>query len=225
MNPGSSVTGQGTVLTAGLITIGAGASMDLQSITQTDGELHIDGRLNAREIILPGGVLSGSGTINGGPVHVLRTGRQGVAGAGLVVGGGEGTAVLRPGQLSIGGAVVIAANGELDLQVQRQADGSLSWSQLFVDSISLLDGSQVHIEVGNGVSNDSLQTLSFLSCTTGCSFADSVSIVVDGAPGAMLSFGSDGIALALPPVQAVPEPASVVLMLAGLWALRRFRGG
>jgi hypothetical protein len=222
MNPGSNVTGQGTLLNAGVVYVAAGASVALQAVAQTAGELRVDGRLDSNAIIFVGGVLTGSGLINAAPVRPIH--RMGAAGvdAGVLIGR---SAVLRPGDLTLLGNLVVDAGGSVEFDVSRLPDGSLAWGRLSATSVRFLDGSTVTFVIGDGVAGDAVQTLSFLDCAAGCTFASGVSFVVDGAHGAQIAFGSEGIELSLPPVQAVPEPASALLMLAGLLALRRLNGG
>jgi hypothetical protein len=224
---GATLTVTGTIDNQAWLQIDAGGSLAASSFTQRAGTLTVDGELNTAggAVTILGGVIQGSGTINAAPAH--PNGTRGadavivnlVDSGSVVIGGGSSLAVLNPGHLTINGTLVIAANGSLDLQIDRGNDGSLSWGQVAASSISLLDGSSVHFIVGDGVGSEQLQTLSFLQCTGRCSFAPGVSFVVDGAPGAQIAFGSDGLQLTLPPVQAVPEPSTAALSLAGLLAL------
>lgn len=156
-------------------------------------------------LTLSGGVLNGNGLINGD----------------VFVGGGSGLASFRPGHspghFTINGALAVGANGELELQVQRLADGSLAWDRVSAASISFLDGATVRFEIGAGVATRQAQTLGFLDCGSGCNFASGVHWVIDGAPaGTTLAFTSSGLQLN---VSAVPEPATLLLWLAGLVVL------
>lgn len=221
VGPGTLLHSTGAIVNSGSFTIAGGGRVQAQSFTQTAGTLTVDGSLDTygQDVSITGGELNGNGTINAG-VDV-----NGDASGHFTVGGGPGFAFFRPGHspghFSINGSVTLAANGVLELQVERQADGSLAWDQISATQMSFLDGSLVHFFVGNGVAGADVQTLSFLSCTGGCAFAGGVSFVVDGAPGAQLQFGSNGLVLSLPPLQPVPEPATAALLLAGLLLVAR----
>jgi hypothetical protein len=66
------------------------------------------------------------------------------------------------------------------------------------------------------VADASWQTLVFLACGMGCSFASGVQFVVDGAPGSTLQWSPAGLTLSVAPLQAVPEPSAAAMLLVGL---------
>jgi hypothetical protein len=226
---GGNVIVNGTVRNTGNFTLGTGATLSVNvppapgavALLQDSGSLTVDGQLDTYggSVTLNGGSLNGSGTINTGVTlsdGSVATGR-------FVVGGGPGFAYFQPGHspghFSVVGNLVIGANGVLELQVERQADGSLAWDTVSASQMSFLEGSTVQLLIGDGVASSSLQTLTFLNCGSGCEFASSVSFQVSGLPGASVQFGSGGVQVTLPPVQAVPEPTTALLWLAGLLAV------
>ncbi|MFG6488661.1 hypothetical protein ACG04R_18395 [Roseateles sp. BYS78W] len=209
---GANWSGGGQLTNTGTLIVGTGAAMAVDRLDSQAGLLTVDGSLDTgvgNTLTLSGGVLNGNGLINGD----------------VFVGGGAGIASFRPGHspghFTINGALTLGNNGELELQVQRLADGSLAWDRVSAASISFLDGATVRFEIGGGVVTTQAQTLGFLDCGSGCSFAPGVHWVVDGAPaGTTLAFGSSGLQLN---VSAVPEPATVLLWLGGLLALAGFK--
>ena len=208
----ASWSGGGQLTNTGTLIVGTGASMAVDRLDSQAGTLTVDGSVDTSAgvtLTLSGGVLNGNGLINGD----------------VFVGGGAGIASFRPGHspghFTINGALAVGANGELELQVQRLADGSLAWDRVSAASVSFLDGATVRFEIGSGVATSRPQTLGFLDCGSGCNFAAGVHWVVDGAPaGTTLAFTSSGLQLN---VSAVPEPATVLLWLVGLAALAGFR--
>jgi hypothetical protein len=132
-----------------------------------------------------------------------------------------------PGHLSVSGSFQLLSGAVLQLQVERQGDGCLAWDTVSAGSSRFQPGSAVQFEVGSGVADASWQALSFFDCGSGCSGANLATIVIDGAPGASISCGSDGgITLSIAPVQSVPEPQTSALWLAGLvWTVHRARRG
>jgi hypothetical protein len=207
----------GDVLNIGQVRIDAGASLAARSFTQRDGQLTVDGTLDTfgGNVVLSGGSLNGNGTINAG-VLLADGSRDGH----FQVGGGTGVAFFRPGHspghFTVNGQLVIAEHGELELQVERLADGSLAWDEVSASRMQFLPGSTVHIVIGAGVAADQLAPLTFLACGSGCDFASGTQFVVDGAAGVQVQFGAGGLALA-----PVPEPGSTALLLAGLLLLRQ----
>ncbi len=208
---GGKITGIASITSGSNFRIDTGAQVQTYAYTQTSGSLVVDGTLDANQgggpgavVSLLGGVLSGTGSINGA----------------LFVGGGPTTASFEPGHspghFTVDGAITLGDKSELELQVEREADGALAWDRVSGSSISFLDGSTVRFIIGSGVADSNLQTLSFLDCGSGCSFSSKVNWVIDGAPGATVAFGSNGLSLSIAAVQAVPEPAIWALSLAGL---------
>lgn len=215
----------GDVSSVGDVRVDAGSSVLARSFSQADGRLTVDGTLDTYggDVVLTGGSLDGNGTINAGVLLAdgSRDGR-------FQVGGGPGFAFFRPGHspgsFTIHGRLVIAEHGELELQVERLADGSLAWDQVSASSMQFLAGGRVHIVVGAGVAGAQLQTVSFFDCGAGCNVAAGTSFVVDGAADAQVQFSAAGLVLSVPAAQPVPEPASAALLLAGLlWVSQRMR--
>jgi hypothetical protein len=201
-------TGNATVTNAGQITIASSARMALASLTQTDGLLTVDGQLDTwgGSVSLQGGALNGNGQINGD----------------LFVGGGSGLASFRPGhspgQMTISGSFSLLAGGELELQIERLANGQLAWDHVSAASMQL-DGT-LRFELGSGVSLADVSGLSFLDCGNGCSYGSGFSWTLVSADGqtqdsALFTMDSNGIGLS-GPAAAVPEPASALLMMIGL---------
>jgi hypothetical protein len=213
---GSSLQGQADITNTGAIQVQVGASLQAGGIVQTAGTLQVNGTLSnaiGHILQLQGGVLQGSGLINGE----------------TFIGGGPTTARFRPGNspghFTIVGGLTMGTNSELELEVERLSDGTLAWDTVSASAMSFQAGSLVHFVIGAGVAAAGVQTLSFLDCGAGCSFDPSVGFAVDGAPGSTFSFGPNGLSLSIAPAQAVPEPARAVMMLVGaaVLLLRRNR--
>jgi uncharacterized membrane protein len=208
---------QGVTLSSGELMIASGGRLQAGSLTQTAGLLTVDGTLDTfgGDVLITGGTLNGNGNINTGVT--LPNGS--VSNGSFVVGGGPGFAFFRPGHspgsFTVNGELTMASNGEMELQVERLADGTLAWDHVSASSISFLTGSRIHFSVGPGVASASAQSLDFLSCGSGCSFGADVAFIVDGAPGATFSVGAAGLQLT---IAAVPEPSQALLWLAGLGA-------
>jgi hypothetical protein len=211
MNPGARISGAGSINNAGIIVVTLGASIELQSFGQIGGLLTVDGTLDTHggSVTIAGGTLNGNGRIQG---NLL-------AGGDITVNPGDPPKIYpghSPGQLTVSGSFELLAGAELQLQVERLANGTLAWDRVSAARMVFGDSSTVHFVVGDGVAGTTWQTLDFLDCGSGCSFSSGASFVVDGAPGATVSFGSNGLALTVAPAQAVPEPQTWALLLAGL---------
>lgn len=211
-NVGGNWNGKAAFINEGRLNVASGASAGVADFQQTQGMLVVDGTFGASNgVRIEGGVLMGNGTILGN----------------LIVGGGMPATVApghSPGHLSVTGDLQFLAGGELDLEVQRRADGSLAWDMLTAGSMSFLDGSTLRVIVGAGVAGATPLTLSFLECGTGCSFGSGTQVLVEGVGGTSYSLdGTGGLMLNIP-AQAVPEPPTWMLSLAGLaWAFLRRR--
>jgi len=221
----SRVDGQATVLNAGTLTVASGVALVAQSLTQTAGQLTVDGQLSTYggKVTLQGGTLNGNGVINGD----------------LFVGGGPDTAYFKPGHspghFTVDGNFTLAQGSELQLEVERLADGSLAWDQLtvatgfewdpasgqYVSTSGFFDGT-VHLIVGPGVASTQLQSFDkLISCSVGiCMFGGNFNLVIDGVDKASYSYRYDfhglSLDLALAPV---PEPSAAWLLSLGLLSL------
>lgn len=198
---------------------------------QTAGTTLIDGDMAQGEVTIHGGLVIVNGTLTTtndpafpaltGLVTLLggELGGNGVInGEGLVVGGGPGVAQFRPGSspgsFTINGNFVLLPGGEMELEVTRGADGLLAFDFVKADHM-VLDG-LLHFKLGPDLGGASLVSLSMLDCGSGCDFGSSFAYVIDDVTvGASVSFSSQGVTLSIP-AAAVPEPASLALLLAGL---------
>jgi hypothetical protein len=210
VEPGSQISGRGSISNAGVFLIREQGTVVATSFTQSAGLLSIDGTLDTYggDVVINGGTLNGGGFIQG---NLIAGGAQVNAGDPPKVYPGHS-----PGHLTVSGSFLLLAGAELQLQVERQADGSLAWDQVTAAEMFFADGSLVHAVLGAGVADASWQTLSFLACGTGCSFSNGVQFVVDGAPGSTLQWSSAGLTLSVAPLQAVPEPSAAAMLLVGL---------
>ncbi len=207
---GAVLTLNGDLTNAGTLVIGTGSTLNAQNLTQTDGVLTVDGTLdngqNGGVTTLLGGVLNGTGTINGD----------------VFVGGGPGAAIFRPGhspgQMTINGGLTLLAGGVLELEVQLGLDGKLHWDNVTADWMSFEQGSLIKVLLGPNLAGLDGLSLDLLTCTYGCSFFGDIEILGD-AGGLTGVLDADGFLSFSSTVAAVPEPETYALMLAGLGAL------
>ena len=210
--PFHGLTGSGSYLqTAGLTQVDG--DMVQGSVTILGGQLVVDGTLSTYAsngssglVKLLGGELMGSGIINGD----------------VFVGGGPTTAVFKPGHspgnFTINGDFTLLPGGELELEVERNASGQLTFDFIKASHM-LLDGT-VHLKLGANLGGADLTQLLLLDCGSGCEYGASFAYVVDGlAAGSLFSFSAQGLTLSISPAAAVPEPASVALWLVGVLGL------
>jgi len=162
----------------------------------------VDGRVNSN-VTVTGGTLRGSGIINGSlTVNGVTT-----TGPRISPGNSAGTLTIL-GDLEV-------TNGVIELEVERGADGQLSFDQLVASSMRFLGNTTFLVLIGAGVIDGTASSFSFLTCGSGCLFEDTVRFLVEGCAGE-LAFGAQGLVLS---VAAVPEPSSLVLLLAGMMML------
>ncbi|WP_457418552.1 hypothetical protein [Roseateles sp. P5_E7] len=226
------LTNTGTVKVVGPLPFhgltGSGSYLQTAGTTQVDGDmaqggvrieggrLIVDGTLTTTanaafpdstgKVELIGGVLSGTGLINGE----------------LFVGGGPGTASFKPahspGTFTIHGGFTLLPGGVLELEVERSSDGQLAFD--FVKADHMLLNGTVLFKLGTDVGGASLAELSLLDCGSGCEFGSSFAYAIEGGgSGASVLFSAHGVTLSIP--AAIPEPATLALWLAGLLVLGR----
>lgn len=207
--------------------VAPGASAVLGSYMQYAGELRVDGTLEARRHIasdgtyqpgmrLLGGRLSGTGTING-DVFV-----------GADAAHAEFNPGNSPGHMTIDGRLTLVNGSQMNLEVERDANG-----QLHFDSVSaqdfMLDGSIV-FHIADSLTGDELANVELLSLLPGCdatvstcgfTFGTFFSVGFDARPGWSAEFDSTGIRLRGPdagPTTPIPLPGTLSTALAGLFA-------
>jgi len=179
------------------------------------GKLIVDGTLttlNSGQLVIVGGVLSGSGIINGD----------------VFVGGGPGVASFTPGSspgtMTINGDFSLLPGGVLDLEVES-IGGAISFDRLVVGGGIFLDG-QVNLLIGPGVSDSDVRDLFFFTCASGCGidYGDQFSWSFPGHPGASLVASPFGLrVVTLGAVHAVPEPETWLLLALGLGVIGLMR--
>lgn len=208
----------------GQFTIDSHQSAEVGRFVNHDGVLRVDGTLSnlgTGQLHLYGGVLQGTGIINGD----------------VFVGGGPGVAVFRPGSspgtMTILGGFTLDPNGVLELEVEA-TPGGLQWDRLIVSGQILLNG-RVELHVGDGVSLADLQGLDFFACTEGtgqgCNllveYGQDFKWAFPNRPGSDLIAGPQGFTITS--LAPVPEPETYALLLVGLglvgFAARRARRG
>ena len=212
--------------------------VDVGGMSHLAGRLTVNGELTMTSDILngelptaltmTGGILDGGGRINGA-VFIGGIGAPGLSYAscmGLVV---SDTPCFKPGNspghMDIMGALTLGSGAILELELERAADGSLTWDSVTAASMSFEAGSLVRVLISDAAGGQllSLPQFSFLTCTntSACSFGGAT-LVVEGAfdapnyHGGELVFSDSGLSFALAPV---PEPQSWALMLCGLGLL------
>lgn len=210
----------GNVSNSGEVQVASGATMEVNSLTQMDGLLVVNGTLTSTSgtVTLHGGRLEGSGIIN------ASTFWRGVAG---VVPQAQpfcfltGYACLRPGNspghLEVNGDLDFGDASVLELEIARNGQGDLIWDTVTADNIIFGQGSVIEVVLGAGVGDLDGRTLQFLTCRKNCTFGDATVSVLGGE--GQLRWEPNGLMFTAAPV---PEPESWALMLAGLGVLASF---
>lgn len=211
-------TNDGDIANSGDLTIYSWAGVSVRSLWQAGGNLVVDGNLDTYNglVTMSGGTLSGTGVINGD----------------LFVGGGVGTASFTPGHspglFTVNGAFTLDPGGELVLEVERAADGSIAFDRLEAWSIHL--NGLVRFHIGAGISDADVSGLGFLNCDFAtCSAGPSFAWVVDGYTGSSVSYDAMGLHIGAlgTPTAPVPEPETYAMLVAGLamlaWPRRQRR--
>jgi|GEM_PF-2169608 len=206
------------VLNSGRFTVGGGDTVHAREFVNTAGKLTVDGVLDNRggKLRLLGGELWGYGIVNG---------------EGIQVGGGPTVAIFNPGgspgTFTIEGAFELLPGGELNLEVERNAGGGISFDRVVAGSFFL--NGKVNLLVGDGVGEADVTGLQFLDCGGACSvtYGSNFSFAFPGRPGSMLFAGENG--LQITSLAPVPEPGAYAMLLTGLALLggvasRRRRG-
>jgi len=161
----------------------------------------VNGTLNVAQLELQAGQLSGTGTISG---DVVNTGGQVKPGA-------------SPGTLTIGGNYSQAPGGSLVIELDG-ADQGLSYDWLSIGGTASLAG-DLYLDVGytpaDGTSFTILTALLGVSGAFDHIYANGWNVTT--------TYGSDNVMVTL--TSAVPEPESILLLLAGLGVLGlKYRG-
>ena len=130
MAGGATFTAPGPFSNAGVVIVGSGGTFAVgtSDYTQSQGTTTVDGTLNAANILLNGGSLSGIGTIQGD-----------VTNAATVSLGDQ------PGTLTIQGNYTQTADGVLDIAI----DGTSRYGQTAITGIATLDGI-LNVSLDNG---------------------------------------------------------------------------
>jgi len=200
---GASLQSGGDFTNSGAVTIGAGsdftaASAGTGDYTQTAGSTIVNGTLQAADINLNGGAISGTGTLIGN-----------------VVNGGSVDPGDAPGTLTVNGNYTQAADGVLDIEI----DGASDYDQLFVTGNAQLNGT-LNIAFGGGFSPYEFETFNDVMTFTSVSgnFSN-----VEPAGNWVEIWTSDTLSLEY----VTPEPSTWVLLafgLIGFGCLRRRAG-
>lgn len=233
-NDGALVNNGGTVKVVGPLPFhgltGQGSYLQTSGTTLVEGDMEQGGvRIEGGRLVVTGTLTTKASDGSTGIVELLGgelSGKDGLINGETFIGGGPGTARFRPGSspgnFTIHGGLTLLPGGELELEVERGANGLLAFD--FVKADHMLLNGTVHFKLGAGVSGASLAELSMLDCGSGCEFGSNFGYVFDGgSAGATASFTAHGLTLSIP-AAAVPEPASLALWLAGLLAVGA-RGG
>lgn len=216
--------GRVDIASGGALTIDSGLGY---SYTQTQGTLttNVDGVLNADDVFILGGTLTGSGVINGN----------------LTIDGGEYNPGNSPGTMEIVGDFVLTEAGTLQLEAALDVNGNLAWDQLIVGGtydfqqngtiqFSLIDGVDINsfgadFTMANffrtGTASDNIA----VDISAASTIFDTVDILAYDAVGSSwysLAFDGSGVFTATEftvPPSTVPVPAAVWLFGSGLLGL------
>lgn len=209
------------VTNAGAFTVPYGNTVAVGDFTNDAGTLVIEGTMEnaGGSLHLVGGVLSGTGTIDGD----------------LFVGGGPGSARFSPGYspgtMTITGNLSLQPGGVLALDVAPGGPGGVAFDQVAVSGTVLLDG-PVEVIVGGGVTEDQVLGFNFFDCSSSSngnceiSYGDHFEWAFPGRPGSTLDARPDGLYI----TSLAPEPEAGAMMLVSLSSLgwvahRRTRAG
>lgn len=237
MQVGGSVTGGAITVgnlggIAGALRIDPGGSVSVDSYLQTEGELRVNGTLTGQVTLLGGNLTGGvlGSSING---NTLVGGAGGGPAQEPPNCGNAFFACFRPGNspghMDIFGDLTMGANSILELEIERDANGVLTWDSVFAESMSFESGSTIRVLVGAGVPGAAVVDLELLRCGAGgCDFGPAQFVVLGGA-GGEFSVGSEGLHFAVA-AAPVPEPGTWAMWAIGLAALtgsqwRRRRAG
>jgi hypothetical protein len=186
---------EGSIDNSGDFVIDNGGSVWVPDFTNRDGTLVVNGTLTntGGRTKLLGGILSGTGIINGD----------------LFDGGGPGSAHFKPGNspgtMTINGAFSLLPNGILDLEVESDGAGGILFDRLVADSVFL--NGHVNLIVGEGVDESDVMGLSFfdLGGPSGVTYGSDFTWDFPDRPGSFLLPGPNGLQImTLAPM--VPEP-------------------
>jgi len=217
----------------GTVDIAAGGELTIQSgegnsYTQTYyyKKTNVDGVLNADNVYILGGELTGSGTINGN----------------LTIDGGEYNPGNSPGTMTIVGDFVLTEAGTLHLEAALDANGNLAWDELIVGGVydfqqngtiqfSLVDGVDINsfgtdFTMANFFRTGTSDENTAVDLSPTSTIFDSVDLIAYDSTGSgwySLAFDESGVfaasAIAPPPSSVVPVPAAVWLFGSGLIGL------
>ncbi len=205
LRDGASLAVRQFQLRDGVLDVGVGTTL-------TTAPDPIDGRL-----LMTGGRLMGSGTINGGVFGVGSTPADPFVPScpspepGTVACFTPGSS---PGTMTINGDLTMGFGTITELEIARDANGELVWDQVIAHSMSFVDGALIRVLIADDAPGASLASLQLLACTV-CDFSGAEFQVLGGL-GGEVTFGDGGLIFALAPV---PEPATWGLMLLGAAAV------
>ncbi len=203
----------GFVTNSSEIQILNGATMEVASLTQTQGLLVVNGTLTSTSgiIFLQGGRLEGTGIINGTSFWTGTAGAPQAKPFCFLI----GYACLRPGNspghLEVHGDLNFGEASVLELEIGRNALGELVWDTVTADNITFGQGSVIEVVLGAGVGDLDGRSLQFLTCRQACTFGDATVSVLGGD--GKLEWEQGALLFSAAPV---PEPETWGLTLAGL---------
>jgi hypothetical protein len=205
LRDGASLAVRQFQLRDGVLDVGVGTTL-------TTAPDPIDGRL-----LMTGGRLMGSGTINGDVFGVGSTPADPFfpscpsPAPGTVACFTPGSS---PGTMTINGDLTMGFGTVTELEIARDANGELVWDQVIAHLMSFVDGALIRVLIADDAPGASLASLQLLACTV-CDFSGAEFQVLGGL-GGEVTFGDGGLIFALAPV---PEPATWGLMLLGAAAV------
>jgi len=218
----SQMSGAATVLNAGEFWVDRdGRVADLLSFTQSKGVTRVDGMLQAASLTISGGVLEGSGTVEG--MLVMQTGFDidGVFQRTLVRGGTQ----ERPGRLSFAGMVDFLEAGE-GVTLEFLVASPTEFSSMHFDNVAFGYGTSIRVVLTGGFQPQAELSLPIIVIDPAGSMGgltnlyDNFGVFRRSAGGDIFWEGGQSLSYADGTFSAflapVPEPSTWALVLGGI---------